>query len=350
MPTSISFYARGDGSSANNAALNVESLSQQPVVLLTFEASPGGDIILEANGGGVDPDTTVLINGVRYNFTLELTGGLPLNSNKVPDALEGKTITVISTVINGKTERFFFVSDGSGSLSLMDAFGNGAVALTNANFAPPPVYVCFCTGTVILTPSGYRKIETLKAGEMVLTAQGEEKPILWIGKTDATVAEMQSSVERRPIRIPADAFSPGVPFDDLFVSAQHRIVLWHVFADLLFGQSGVMVRAKHLLGACAETVIPTSSLSFFHVLLDQHDIVLANGLEAESFQPSQSNEIGMVPEMRNTLHKLVTRQFMNEAFHRPDVLPTLKQFEANALLKKMFSMTTVDQADHKTAA
>jgi hypothetical protein len=146
MTTTISFYARGDGASANNAALNVNNTSQQPVVLLTFEASPGGDIVLERNGGAPDPDTTVLINGVRYNFTVELTGGLPISNGKVPDPLEGKTITVISTVVNGATKRFFFENDGTGSLSLMNQFGNGAIALTNANFSPPLSTSVFALG------------------------------------------------------------------------------------------------------------------------------------------------------------------------------------------------------------
>ncbi len=147
MPTSMNIYARGDGSSANNAAFNVDNKSQQPTVQRTFEASPGGDIVLARNGGAPDPDTTVLING--------------------------------------RTERSFFVNDGTGTRSLMNQFGNGAIALTNANFSPDPVHVSFCAGTVILTPSGYRNIEDQAMGDSVVTARGEVKPILWTGRTDA---------------------------------------------------------------------------------------------------------------------------------------------------------------------
>lgn len=101
--STLSFYARGDGSSANNAALNVENPSQQPTVLITFDSGTSGDLVLEYNGGAVDPDTTVIINGISYNFNVELTGTLPLGNSKTPDPLEGKTITVISAVINGST-------------------------------------------------------------------------------------------------------------------------------------------------------------------------------------------------------------------------------------------------------
>ncbi len=215
MATSTSFFARGDSSSANNAALNVENTSQQPVVELTFEASPDGDIVLEPNGGALDPDTTVLINGVRYDFTVELTGGLPDSNNKVPNPLEGKTVTVISAMINGSTERFFFANDGTGSMSLMNEFGNGAIALTNANFAPPPVFVCYCAGTKILTPYGYHNIERLTRGDLVTTSRGASKPILWLGRTDVSMEELHGDPTRRPIRIKANSISPGVPFSDL---------------------------------------------------------------------------------------------------------------------------------------
>ncbi len=93
--TTLSFYARGDASTANNPSLNVESKTQQPTVLITFNSGASGDIILDGSGG-VDPDTTVTIDGTTYDFTLEMTGDLPLNNGKVPDALEGKQVTVIS--------------------------------------------------------------------------------------------------------------------------------------------------------------------------------------------------------------------------------------------------------------
>ena len=95
---SLSFFARGDGSSANNEALNVDSKSQQATVEITFESGVTGDIVLDDNGGDVDPDTTVTIAGVSYNFILEQTGDLPIGNGKVPDVLEGTQVTVISYI------------------------------------------------------------------------------------------------------------------------------------------------------------------------------------------------------------------------------------------------------------
>ena len=88
---SISFWARGDNSTANNASINSLNTSQFRVTELTFVAVPGasepddpyGDIILDPNNGGVDPDTQVIINGIQMDFTVEFSGRLPITRNSV---------------------------------------------------------------------------------------------------------------------------------------------------------------------------------------------------------------------------------------------------------------------------
>lgn len=349
MPT-LSFYARGDGSSANNAALNVENKSQQPTVLLTFDSGPSGDLVLETNGGAADPDTTVTINGTSYNFIVELTGDLPLGNNKTPDPLEGKTVTVISVVINGKVERFFFVNDGSGTLTLMDQFGNGAIALNNANFNPPPVFICFCGGTGISTPTGYRKVEMLRIGDLVLNDQGETRPIVWIGHTVVSRYEMINAPERRPIRIAAHAIEPGVPFSDLYVSAQHRVVLGHSASELLFGEQSVMVAAKHLVGSIADRVMPDAAVAYYHILLEDHDMLISNGMATESLQPSLTGFAGISHDTQSSLIDAVSKGVLQGYFRRPDAMPSLKAYEAEVLARQMFGAKSPRKREYAKAA
>ena len=115
----------------------------------------------------------------------------------------------------------------------MDSFGNGAVALINVDPAPTAVYICVCGGTDVLTPSGYRKVETLKVGDLVVMDTGAAVPILWCGHSRVSVADMRADPSRRPVRIMADAIAPGVPFADLSVSAQHRVVIEGVWAGCI---------------------------------------------------------------------------------------------------------------------
>lgn len=342
----LSFYARGDGSSANNAALNIQNPSQQPTVQITFDSGPTGDVVLESNGGDVDPDTTVTIDGTTYDFILEQTGNMPFGSNKVPDVLEGSEVTVISVVIDGSYERFFFMTDGSGTMSLMDDFGNGAVALTNVDTAPDEVFICFCGGTEILTSNGNKKVETLKAGDLVLTDVGDAVPILWIGRTRASVDDMQRDPTRRPIRISAHSVGPSIPDSDLFVSAQHRVVLEGVWSEMHFGEPSVMAPAKHLVGTVAESVMPVTDVTFFHILLDRHEILISNGLLTESFQPSLRSFNGISPQMRRSLTDALPPKRLQAFFTRPDAMPTLKANEAKVLAKSMFA----DKVQSETAS
>lgn len=334
--TTLSFYARGDASTANNPSLNVESKSQQPTVLITFNSGASGDIILDG-GGGVDPDTTVTIDGTTYDFTLEMTGDLPLNNGKVPDALEGKQVTVISVVIDGNTERFFFVTDGSGTYALMEQFGNGAIPLDNTDTSPTTVYICFCGGTDILTPSGYQKIDKLRAGDLVLNDAGDAVPILWVGQSTASREDMQYDPARCPIRIPANSVRAGVPCSDLYVSAQHRVVLEDAWTELLFGEARVLMPAAHLVGTIAESILPEDAVTYFHILLADHEIVLANGLMTESFQPSARSYEGIAQGMRRSLSEALPKSVLQSYFQRPDALMTLKKHEASVLTDRLFA-------------
>ena len=103
---SISLWARGDNSTANNASINSLNTSQVPVTELTFVAVPGasapndpyGDILLDPNNGSVDPDTQVIINGVQMDFTVEFSGNLPMSKKFTDLAVGDKEVVVISAI------------------------------------------------------------------------------------------------------------------------------------------------------------------------------------------------------------------------------------------------------------
>ena len=205
---------------------------------------------------------------------------------------------------------------------------------------PPPVYICFCRGTDILTPDGYRKIETLRIGDLIINEMGAAKPIRWISYTTASIMEMFRDPNRRPVRIPANAIEPGVPSSDLFVSAQHRVVLEDASAELLFGQNKVLAIAKHLVGSIAEWAMPASTVEYYHLLLDSHDIVIANNLASESFQLSLRGFAGMSHEAQRSLTEALPDAELQEYFNKADVLPTLAAFETKVLTKHMFKDNT----------
>ena len=138
--------------------------------------------------------------------------------------------------------------------------------------------VCFTPGTRIRTPVGYTLVENLKVGDLVVTRDHGIQPVRWIGsKTLRPIPGLY------PIRIDKDAFGAGMPDKPLLVSPQHRILLRSAVAELYFGSAEVLVAAKHLLNRpeiseCRKHM----AVTYIHFALDQHSIVFANDLPAET--------------------------------------------------------------------
>lgn len=133
--------------------------------------------------------------------------------------------------------------------------------------------VCFLAGTHILTPDGEVTVETLKVGDLVLTAAGEAAPLTWIGRRDMAAATSGHDAMHRPVRIRAGAFAPDVPHRDLLITPEHC-----VFTD------GVLIPARMLVNG--RSIISDDSIdaySFFHLELAEHSILLSEGLTTESY-------------------------------------------------------------------
>ena len=135
--------------------------------------------------------------------------------------------------------------------------------------------VCFASGTLIRTVRGDVAVEALSLDDIVITASGAHRPILWIGhrKIDCTRHPDPDAVH--PVRIVANAFGAGKPERDLFVSSGHALCV-SVIDD-------VLVPAYALINGATVSRFATDEVTYWHVELDSHDVLLANGMPAESF-------------------------------------------------------------------
>lgn len=358
MALSQIFYALRDNNNAGNAALNFnEGNAQAPATTYTLQFSSGtsGDLLLDwvvddadaDNLPEFDPDTTVLFNGVERQFAVLLTGDLPLGSPRVPNSLEGKTVVLIKVdtdgdgVLEDTDRQYFFVADGSGTLQLMQDFNNGSIALipSSVDNSPGPTAVCFCSGSDIATPSGPRKVETLAAGDMVLTDGGEARQVIWVGCSRQTQESLLRHPNLRPGVIPAGALSPGLPLADLHLSPQHRIVMQGPTCELLFGTDTVLVAVKFLVGTLADVAPVTGPVDYFHILLEDHDMLVSNGLPTESFQPARRTIDVMDDVTRSTLEGVLGALGAEEMLTRKDHYQSLKQPEAQVLLDRICRQT-----------
>lgn len=342
---SISFLARGDNSTAANASINSVSTATVPVTELTFVAvqgasapdDPYGDILLDPNGGAADPDTQVIINGVQMDFVVEFSGYLPTTAKFTNLGVAGKEVVVISA----GGQRYYFITDGSGTYDIMSSMPNGSIPITGVT--TKTVVVCFANGSWIATPKGERRVETLKVGDLVVTADGETRPIRWIGVRTVTVSEMLLKKELRPVVIPAGAFGPNLPHSDLRLSRQHRLAVegWQV--EMLFGAERALVRAGHLDGAGIKSVLPKEAVTYYHILLDQHDMLIANGVASESFQPGPVGLCALDDAAREELAQLDPALL---ALSEIAAAPSLKAHETSLLMSHILPRTATIPASN----
>lgn len=134
---------------------------------------------------------------------------------------------------------------------------------------------CFAAGTRIATPDGDRAVEQLRVGESVCLADGRTQPIRWIGHRRLDVARHPDPASVRPVRIEAGAFGAGRPHRDLDLSPDHAVFV-----------EGVLVPIKHLIDGAAIrqlTAAEMPEVTYWHVELPRHAVLLAEGLPAESY-------------------------------------------------------------------
>ena len=132
---------------------------------------------------------------------------------------------------------------------------------------------CYCAGTPILTDSGERPVENLRIGDNVITLSGAARPIRWIGHRRLDIPRHPSPDHIRPVLIQAGAIADGMPRRPLRVSPDHALLI-----------ENDLIPARLLLnGASIQQDSQSRTVTYYHVELDTHDILLADGLPAESY-------------------------------------------------------------------
>jgi hypothetical protein len=131
---------------------------------------------------------------------------------------------------------------------------------------------CFAAGTRIATQTGEVAVDHLRVGMMACLADGGLAEIVWIGHRRVRVAGHPRPHDVNPVRVAADAFGPGQPKRDLYLSPDHAVFV-----------AGVLVPIRYLLNGATIAAVSVESVTYYHVELARHAVLLAEGLPAESF-------------------------------------------------------------------
>ena len=143
--------------------------------------------------------------------------------------------------------------------------------------------ICFLQGTNIRTRHGERAVETLRVGDPVWTLDDGCQPLRWCGRFEVGADRLRTDPSVHPVRVRAGALGPAVPRRDLFVSQQHRLLVRSRIAGRMFDTPEVLVAAKKLIGAPGIEIVPRRGpMTYFHLVLDRHAIVEADGAQTET--------------------------------------------------------------------
>jgi hypothetical protein len=236
----------------------------------TLDYTPAGG--LTANGGQDASLLTLEPNGSPTLVTTSTVDNIPVYVIEAP--VVEVTADSSGSQSSADTDIAFLLAPGPSALPFSVSYlhlssdGAGGVDITSTQ-------PCYRAGTRIRTPGGEVAIEELRPGDLVLTARGQAptaQPVAWIGHRTVDCTAHPRPWDVRPVRVQAHAFAPGRPERDLWLSPDHA-----VFAD------GVLIPVRYLLNGASVAQCDVGRVAYYHLELPRHDVVLAEGLPAESF-------------------------------------------------------------------
>ena len=187
---------------------------------------------------------------------------------------------------------------------------------------------------MISTESGPRPVEDLAVGDFVLTKSNGEKPIRWIGSKTLDQSGLTGNPHLRPVVITAGALGQGRPSTDLTVSPQHRICVdANKTIQLIFAIDEALVPAKGLVDGEMVKFSDQNEVTYYHLMFDQHEIILSNGAWTESFYPGRQAVGDLEKDARDELFEMFPKLRSGAAASYPAAAPILTVQETRLVNK-----------------
>jgi hypothetical protein len=131
---------------------------------------------------------------------------------------------------------------------------------------------CFAEGTRIRTARGEVAAEGLAIGDQVVTRDGRAVPVVWIGHRTIEPERHRRPGDVRPVEVSAHAFGPGMPGRTLVLSPDHAVLF-----------DNVLIPIRLLINGGSVRQVRVTRVTYWHVELHAHDVLLAENLPCESF-------------------------------------------------------------------
>jgi hypothetical protein len=247
---------------------NNGSISNPVIAGGTLELGSGatvtGDINFTGNNGRliIDGETSIpnTITGFGPGDSIELQG--------VPYVASEDSFTVASPgIVTIDADGTYYQLNIDGAYVGETNFSLGGDLVLEEDVA------CYATGTRIATARGEVAVEDLNIGDEVKTLHAGMQKIKWIGTRSYASPFANKNHMVLPILIRQSAIDAGVPMRDLYVSPGHAICIDDTLVHAMRLVNGVsIVQLEHV-----------ESVTYFHVELENHEIIFAENCPAETF-------------------------------------------------------------------
>jgi autotransporter passenger strand-loop-strand repeat protein len=283
-----------------NAGGTVENLTVTSGMTVNVSSGATTSNLLLISGGAevVSSGGSVISTEIGSGGSLTGPGtanvtGLVVDSGGFYDLTSGNQTNVV-TVFSGAKIEFAQLSTAgdistfSGNTLTMSSTGpsraqsillNASSTLTFYNPAAGKegvIITCYAGGTEILTGHGTVPVEAISPGDAVVVRRdGQDllEPVVWVGSSSIDLSRHARPELAAPIRVKAGALSDNTPARDLLLSPEHGLIL-----------DGRCVPVKLLVnGGSIAREYPAVPFEYYHVELEKHGILIAEGAEAESY-------------------------------------------------------------------
>jgi hypothetical protein len=263
--TTIAFTASTNGSPFAFNAINYSP-----------DNIPDNGVLSFTNSGTANPFTLVADADAAWGAT-----GTNNISLVVGDVLTGAwNVTFVNAAVGGMDQQFTNVSANQvlsfasaaeySGVRFTPTMGSNSIRIDSltANI------VCYLEGTGIATPIGDVAVQDLRPGDVVMTADGAETTVKWVGEQPVQT-RLTHPARVNPICLTAGSIGENVPARDLFVSPDHAIAI-----------DGALYNASTLVNGASIYMVakmPLDGFTYYHVETDAHEVILAEGCPAESY-------------------------------------------------------------------
>lgn len=219
--------------------------------------------------------------------TAPLSGGHDLRSRSKPLGDEAQPRAKRPSIVMRKFEVSSLRPDGT--VRRAEHIGPAMPAFEAA-------FSAFAHGTLITTTRGPVAVEDLEPGMKLITRDHGAQRLRWVGSMKIVPKFAETTAhDARMTRIMANSFGFTRPERDLMVGPGARMLR---AGAVLSEVEPLLVPVNQMSdGVQVIDIVPPSAVDVYHLCLDRHATVLANGLDMETFHPGEGFERNMGQNM-----------------------------------------------------